>query len=84
MLMSEVQVHQLRREVQVRVAVIIPERRTRRRCDRHWLDVRLSAPRMKDVCTIVGANLLFSRLIRQCVRCASSVSVRRHVGTESL
>ena len=56
-LVAQVQVHQLRREVQVVVALVVPERGARPACDGHRRDEPLGGPRVEHVGTVGGRGL---------------------------
>ena len=55
-LVPEVEVHELRREVEVRVARVVPERRALARRDGQRVDERLRAPRVEHVRAVVGPH----------------------------
>ena len=55
-LVAEVEVHQLRREVEVAVAGVVPEGRAGPARDRQGIDEGLRAPRVEDVPAVVGAD----------------------------
>ena len=59
MLVAQVEVDQLTREVEVGVALVVPERGAFAPRDRQWIDQRLRAPRVEHVAAIVGAHLGF-------------------------
>ena len=56
-LVSEVEVDELRAEVEVGVAVVVPEGRALSRGDRQRVDLRLRAPGVEDVRAVVAAHL---------------------------
>ena len=76
-LVPEVQVHELRREVEVGVAGVVPERRALARRDGQRVDERLRAPRVEHVRAVVGAHLRVGVEVGQRMPRAGSVGVRR-------
>ncbi len=78
-LVPEVEVHELRAEVEVRVARVVPERRALARRDGQRVDEGLRAPRVEDVRAVVGAHLRVGGEVGQRMPRAVPVGVRRRV-----
>ncbi len=74
-LVAEVQVDELRAEVEVGVAFVVPEGGAFASRDGQWIDLGLSAPGVEDVVAVVGAHLLLGGCIPERMHVAEPVGV---------
>jgi len=83
-LVAEVQVDELRREVEVLVAVVVPEAGTLTLGDGQRVDLPLRRPGVEDVVAVVRAHLALCVVVAEALRLAIEIDVVRHVRILSL